>query len=76
MDSFLYIVGVISFVLLIYIIIPSKKPKNGKYYIDNVNSLDITREDYFKVLNFMLLYGIITNEEYMKLELKGLSYTR
>ena len=62
--------------LLILIFKPSKKVKNGTYYTDRLNSLDITNEEYFKVLNFMLMYNIITFEQYQKLEIKGLSYTR
>lgn len=48
--------------------------KNGEYYLEKINSLDVTSKEFFKVLNFMLMYGIITFEEYQEMERKALSY--
>jgi hypothetical protein len=70
----LIVIGACGFILLI--LGKNKNKKDGEHYLDRINSLDVTNEEFFKVLNFLLLYGIITFEEYQVIEQKGLSYTR
>jgi hypothetical protein len=40
----------------------------------DILSLDVTYTEYHKVLNFMLLYGLIENEEYQRLQASAAPY--
>ena len=48
--------------------------KDGQYYMDKINSLDVNSKEFYKVLNFMLLYGIIDFEQYQELERRARTY--
>lgn len=37
---------------------------------------DITREEFYKILNYMLLMQVITMNEYTNLEMKTLPYLK
>lgn len=37
-------------------------------------SLFLTREEFYKVLNFMLMFGVITYDEYSKMEIQSLPF--
>lgn len=73
--SFIIIVLAFGFIYLF---------KNVKEDIDEMKekeakekpALDLSLEEFYKTLNFMLLYGVITFEEYNELERKGLPYVR
>ncbi|HWI48387.1 MAG TPA: hypothetical protein VNU45_09225 [Rummeliibacillus sp.] len=76
-----YVITIVIFVALLYIgmclleKLFKKKLKPQQHYIDNVNSLNVTPDEFYKVLNFMLMYGIIDLEDYNKIQLKGLPFT-
>jgi hypothetical protein len=52
-----------------------KTTKPAQYYIDNVNSLVVSPEEFYKTLNFLLMYGVITQEQYTEIQLKALPFT-
>jgi hypothetical protein len=41
---------------------------------EDIMSLDLSPEEFYKVLNFLLLYGVISFDEYTKMEVKSLPY--
>jgi hypothetical protein len=43
---------------------------------DEIMALDLNRTDFYKTLNFLLMMGVITFDEYTKLEMKTLSHLR
>lgn len=77
--NLIFIVGVlllIFIVMMVFIFLTTKTKKPSQYYIDNIDSLNVSHEEFHKVLNFMLMYGIIDLEEYNKIMLKGLPFAR
>ena len=51
-----------------------KQKNNPQHYVDNVDSLNVSHEDFHKVVNFMLMYGVIDLDQYNQIMLKGLPY--
>lgn len=43
---------------------------------EDVPSLELNRKEFYKTLNFMLMYGIITNDQYNELTMKSLAYVK
>jgi hypothetical protein len=39
-------------------------------------ALHLNKTEYYKSLNFMLMYGVITFEEYNELQMKALPYLK
>jgi hypothetical protein len=39
-------------------------------------SLILNQKEFFKTLNFLLMYGIITYDDYLKIELKSLPFLK
>jgi hypothetical protein len=48
------------------------KKENSK----EIPSLDLTHEEFYKTLNFLLMYGVITFEEYGEIERKSLTFVK
>jgi hypothetical protein len=51
------------------------KPTKTEHDTHEINSLYIPRDEFIRVTNFLLLYNIITLEEYNKIQENGLPYT-
>jgi hypothetical protein len=41
---------------------------------EDIMALELSHEELYKSLNFLLMYGVITFEEYNELQMKGLPY--
>lgn len=73
--SFVIIVFAVGFIFLF---------RNIKEDIDEMKeeeakekpALDLSLEEFYKTLNFMLLYGVITFDQYNEMERKGLPFVR
>jgi hypothetical protein len=52
------------------------KRKKTKQKGEEILALELSREELYKSLNFMLMYGIIDINDYNKIEVKSLSYLK
>lgn len=84
MTDLIYVGTVTICVIILYVCLvilerlfrkPKKQKSNPQYYVDNVNSLEVSPEEFYKVVNFLLLYGVIDLEKYNQIIMKGLPYT-
>jgi hypothetical protein len=60
---------ILVFIYITYTLFKNMKKKG--FDPSDVPSLTLSYEEYYKTLNFMLMYGIITNEEYNRFLSKG-----
>jgi hypothetical protein len=74
---FCFIVAVIVYAGLVIIDRKRKERimKPSKEELE-VLSLILNQKEFFKTLNFLLMYGIITYDEYLKIELKSLPFLK
>lgn len=72
----IYAVVIFTLMFVIYCMNTVRSENKQKVKGEEVPSLEVSKEEYYKVLNFMLMYGVIEFEEYNKIQTKGLPYVR
>jgi hypothetical protein len=57
---------------------PNTNPTHSQPHQDpyDMPSLDLTRNELYKALNFMLMMGVITSEQYNEIEAKAFPYIK
>lgn len=76
----MYILAIFALICLIFtfICIAEQKHKNrnpsNQTEEQEELSLNLSREELYKTLNFMLMYGVIDFNQYNQIELKSLPY--
>jgi hypothetical protein len=53
-----------------------KREVQSDFKGSEVMALHLNKTEYYKSLNFMLMYGVITFEEYNELQMKALPYLK
>lgn len=72
----IYIVVLITLIFAIYSMKVTHTENKQKFKGEDVPALEVTKEEFYKTLNFMLMFGIISFEEYNQIQTKGLPYVR
>lgn len=71
----MYVFVCTVFTVILYLVLlflDSLRKKKGEEEL----SFELTPEEFYKALNFMLMYGIIDISDYHNIELKSLTYLK
>jgi ACR3 family arsenite efflux pump ArsB len=73
----LYTLCVFLLVAILYTLMVLLNAKRKQFTSkEDIIALDLSPEELYKVLNFLLMYGVIDFKEYTNMELKSLPYVK